>query len=472
MKKYTQSELANAAGGRLLTRNTGRLVYRIINQPNFPEPGSLYVLLRGVDEEEKLLRRLSRQRMAMIAVAKGHGLDVSQWEQNGIGVLEVDNVQRAYFALAAYHRAQFQIPVVEVVGSSGKTTTKELVGAVLNRHMKTLVGRENFNSPHGVVFNLLRLREEHRAAVLEAGMLGYGEIGVSSSIIKPNIAILTCLQRAHFGRLGSMDAILAAKAEVLDSLASDGCLILNGEDEHSRRFPIERFAGEVRRVGLSPQHDLWAEELRWDGQRMHFAACRPGERAACSLPTFGRYNVINALAALMAGLQAGLSLEEASQGLADFRVPPARLQIEEGRDGMMLVNDNFNANPDSTRQLLEEIPSVAQGRPLILIMGDMEKKDARNVQYARDVHREIGRQIGRMNFTHLIAVGRWASEYVEGALAEGVPKQKVSYFATVGEAASQATQWAVPDAVVVCKGSPYVAVRKLLPLFSKDDHEA
>jgi len=227
----------------------------------------------------------------------------------------------------------------------------------------------------------------------------------------------------------------------------------------------------VRRVGLSSRHDLWAEDLQWDGQRMHFTACRANERVACSLPTFGRYNVINALAALMAGLQAGLSLGEASQGLADFHPPPARLEMEEGRDGMMLVNDNFNANPDSTRQMLEELPTVAQGRPLILIMGDMEKR-TRNPQYARDVHREIGRQIGRMDFTHLIAVGHWAVEYVEGALAEGVSEQQVSYYATVEQAMSQAGQRAAPGAVVVCKGSPYVAVRRLLRLFRKDDHEA
>jgi UDP-N-acetylmuramoyl-tripeptide--D-alanyl-D-alanine ligase len=145
----------------------------------------------------------------------------------------------------------------------------------------------------------------------------------------------------------------------------------------------------------------------------------------------------------MVGLQVGLSLEEASQGLADFRVPPARLQIEEGRDGMMLVNDNFNANPDSTRLLLEEISTVAQGRPVILIMGDMENKNARNAQYARDVHREIGRQIGRLDFTHLLAVGHWASEYVEGALAEGVSQQKVAYFSTVEEAKSKAAEWAI-----------------------------
>ncbi|WP_162162941.1 UDP-N-acetylmuramoyl-tripeptide--D-alanyl-D-alanine ligase [Gorillibacterium massiliense] len=452
--------------GKLLTMDFQRPVQRIRNDYQKPMSDCLYFLFNRMVDEDALLTHLVRRRATCIVVKKKHFLTLDKWAGAGIDVIQVDS-NRAYYRLAAYYRDKFAFPVVEVIGSSGKTTTKDMIGSILQAQYPTLISLKNKNHPRGVANNIFRLNEKHRACVFEVGMNEPGEIGFCSNLVKPDIAVLTSLQRAHLSRLGTMENIIKAKSEILNHLAKDGCLIMNGEDTNCKKFPVWHYSGEVLRFGLSPKHDIWASNIVMKAERTYFTAHVKDMEFDCLIHAFGKYNVGNALSAIMVGLRLGLQPDVIIQGLARFRPYFARQQIEHGPQGITVVNDNFNANPDSVRLLFGAIPDLVQNRPLILVMGDMEGPRMEFEAYNRQVHYEIGKLIGQMRFHKLIAIGKWAAEYADGARDEGCPSAKISYFQTIPEAEQELLEALVLNCVILFKASPYVQVRDLIGVLKR-----
>jgi UDP-N-acetylmuramoyl-tripeptide--D-alanyl-D-alanine ligase len=469
MFNISLENLALAIEGEIVTTIKNNRVDSVINHPNLPKKYCMYYLFELFQGEEQLLEKLKKYPVSCIVVKSEQIIMPDKWEKENISVLKVENPHLAYFRLAEFYRAQFSIPLIEVVGSSGKTTTKEMIGAVLNEQFNTYVGLMNYNAPKGVAFNLLNLRTSHQAAVLEAGMSALGHIHLSSSMIKPMIGVVTSLQRAHIAKLGSMENIIKAKSEVLDFLSNEGCLILNAEDENCKKFPYERYKGEVLWYGYSKQCDIWATDIRVEGEWSLFTVHTKDLQFECKIHTFGKYNVGNALAAILVGLKLGMDPERIAKGLAEFTPPPSRLEVSQAPHNITIINDNFNANPDSTTQLLNEIPSFANTRPILLVMGDMENPN-RNEEYAKKVHYEIGQQIGNMNLLKLIAIGKWAKEYVNGALSQGISQDKLVYFPSVAEAAEDFKNCIIPNCMIVLKASSYVQVQELLKLIDKEEN--
>lgn len=461
----TLLDAVTCTGGTLLTDGGGSLVSCVVKSPNRPVAGCLYVQFESNGEEARLLPELRQAGAAGVVVRSGTAWTLDEWERAGIGVIAVPSVADAYYRLAAGYRSRFDIPVVQVIGSSGKTTTKEMVGAALRELGPVLTTYENLNAPLGVAIQLFRLREgHHRAAVLEAGMSGRGHILRSTTMVRPSIGIVTCIHRAHLLRLGSMEAIIRAKAEMLEQLDPAGCLILNGDDANCALYPVHQYAGRVIRYGFAKTCDVRASQVEMEGEWTHFTATGSDYQVACRIHTFGRYQIRNALAALIAGIEAGLTPEQAAKGLESYEPAYARLQTHAGRHGMTLIDDNFNANPDSTRMLLEEIGPFAKDRPLVLVLGDMERGAKESEAYARSVHEEIGRQLATLTFHRVLTVGKWAPSYVEGARQAGVDPAKIAAFAEPDQAREHLLASVTPGCVVVFKASVYTDLHDLLDL--------
>lgn len=454
-------ELENAAGGRILTFAPEKPIQYIVKDPGELQENCLYFCSEK-EENRDLLKRMIACRAAGVVVRAPCRLDVNQWREAGIGIIEVKTPILFQIALAKLYRTKFDIPFVQVIGSAGKTTTKDMIGAVLNAGMSALVGYKNYNTAFGAACNILTLRDRHRAAVLEAGMKSAGYMGFCSSIIRPDIAVLTSIQHAHYVTMGSIENIIEAKSEMLDYLDENGVLILNGEDENCRRFPADRHRGRVLRYGFSEKYDLWASRIVCRNFRTYFVARGRGFRLSCMIRTVGKYNVGNALAAILVGLELGVRPEDIRRGLANFEPMAGRLKVFRGPCDTVLIDDNFNANPDSMRMLLEEIPKFAENRPVVLVMGDVERPDEAIREYAEKVHFLIGRQMAGVRFNKLIAVGKWAKEYVRGAASEGVPLSRMSYYKTVELAKDDFQDFVIPGSVMIFKASVYVSVRELM----------
>lgn len=465
MKHFTPKELCEIVNGKIVVWNNNLSVTSFREQPEDPKENCLHFLFDTFEDEDKFIEELKGYKIAGI-IASNKDIDnlfeISKWEKAKIGVISVNHLNDAYIDLARKYRLNFDIPFVEVTGSSGKTTTKEIVGAILNEKVPTLVGFNNYNAPSGVAYNLFNLRDYHKAAVLEVGMKAAGIIEYSSGILKPNIGVITSIHRSHFVSLGSIDNIIAAKAELLDAIDENGILIINGDDENCQKLPLGRCKGEVLTFGFSNKFDIWASDIKFKNFKTYFTVNTKKFKFSCTLNTFGKYNVANALAAILVGLKLGLSPKEIISGLLNFQPLKGRLTISNGINNTTLINDNFNANPDSTRLLLQEIPNIRNNRPVILVIGDMERPDEEIREYAEKVHFSIGILISTLNIDYTIAIGKWAKEYVNGAIKGGLPNKKISHFDNVEEAKDHIKDFIIDNSIIIFKASLYVPVRHLI----------
>jgi UDP-N-acetylmuramoyl-tripeptide--D-alanyl-D-alanine ligase len=454
-------KLASVINGRILTPSHNNNIPFSVSRFYKTAPASITFLSKRFKEEHALIGLMKKRHVRCVIIDSSLHLSASNWKNAGIAIIRVTSLDLAYTRLARYYNRQFSIPRIQVVGSSGKTTTKEMIGSVLKIKFHTLVGLENVNAVPGVARNIFRLNKNHQAAVLEAGMKAPGIITICSRLIMPTIGVITSINSSHLVRMGSIKNTIAAKAEILRFIPKSGLLIVNWDDANCRKLPLHRCKGEIIRYGFSEQCDIWASDIEQHEFSTTFMVHAGKLLFPCSISIIGKYNVGNALAAVAAGLKMGLEPQEIAQGLQYFKPVSRRLKVHRTNNGVIIIDDNFNANPDSTRMLIDELIVMARTQPFVLVIGDMEQPSPSIAKYARRVHFKIGKQIAQGNFTHVLAVGLWAREYVRGAIQNGFPEDKITYHRTVQGAENDFKKLLTPGTTVVLKASPYIQLYKL-----------
>lgn len=468
MQEYELAELLAVSGGRLIAGDASCRITSFSLHDDPPARAGCHILDRcPYTNERAMLAHLTSQGVHALLVPSAQNIRPEPWSQAGVAVAAVPHMVSALTRLAAFHRSHHDIPIVQVVGSAGKTTTKEMITSLLRQNMPVLSTTGSLNGPEETARTLLHLTDRHRAAVIETGMLQSGVIAQSAGLLRPTYGVVTTVQRAHVVRMGSLGKIIAAKAELVPYIPAHGALMINWENEHCRKFPLHLCPGRVVRFGFSDQCDIRAARLSYEGFRTAFTALRGQQEITVTLNTFGSYNVGNALAAVGIGLELGLSPEEIATGLAAFRPVSGRLEVSEGDRGVTVVSDHANANPDSTAQLLAAVPHVLQGRPMVLVLGDMERPDDSIAVYARQVHREIGELIANMGPCRLIAIGKWAPDCVRGALSKGFSAAEAFCYPSVEAAQAQFPALVMPGSVVVFKASVYTLISQLIACLGK-----
>ncbi len=347
---------------------------------------------------------------------------------------------------AGWWRARFPVRVIGITGSVGKTSTKELTWAILSRRYETLKTEGNLNSEIGLPLMLLRLTARHQWAVLEMGMYARGEIAALCAIARPVIGVVTMVGPVHLERLGSMEAIAAAKAELVEALPEDGVAVLNRDDPYVRGM-AERTRARVFFYGLDPEADLWADEIVSEGlEGVRFDLHYRGEtfrRVRVSL--LGRHSVHTALRAIAVGLLEGLTWEEIFAGLRDRRAQ-LRLVAVPGLRGSTILDDTYNASPPSMLAALNLLAEL-DGRK-IAVLGDMLELGA----YEIEGHRLVGGRAGAVADL-LITVGPRARIIAQEAMAVGLPPHRVWICDSNQEAIEVLRQILEPGDVVLVKGS-------------------
>lgn len=325
------------------------------------------------------------------------------------------DTQAALTRIAAVWRETFALPVVAVAGSNGKTTTKEMISAILAAwlgELRRLASYGNFNNAIGVPLSVLRLQRTHRAAVFELGMNHPGEIAHLAAIAQPTVALVNNAQREHQEFMGTVEAVALENGAVFEALPASGVAVLPGDDDYAALW--ERLAGsrKIFRFGFDTGFDVHAEQIRAGSTRTEFRLCVEGESVLVTLNAPGRHNLRNALAAATSAYAAGAPLEALAQGLAAFRPVGGRMQPQSMADGFQLIDDSYNANPDSVRAAIDVLADL-DGRK-ILILGDMAEVGKQGPA----MHIEVGAYAIERGIDYLLTLGE-ASHHAAEAFGEG-----------------------------------------------------
>ncbi|MDR2365268.1 MAG: UDP-N-acetylmuramoyl-tripeptide--D-alanyl-D-alanine ligase [Zoogloeaceae bacterium] len=378
----------------------------------------------------------------------------------GVPVIQVKDTRQALGELAAAWRREFTLPLVAVTGSNGKTTTREMIASILKTAWgedAVLTPQGNFNNDIGVPLTLLRLGAEHKAAALEMGMNHPGEIAYLTRIVRPTAALVTNAQRAHLESLGDVDAVAMEKASIYDTL--EGVAIINNDDPHAALW-LQKNARRARLTfALDHPADVRGEvHSRGLNTRLTLTTAQGARDFELRIP--GRHNAANACAAAAAGLAMGVDLDTLVEGLRRFSGVTGRLQQKAGPWGAVIIDDTYNANPDSVRAGIDVLTSVV-GRQF-LILGDMGEVGESSAQY----HDEIGGYAKSMGVDRLYALGeasvQAARNFGEGAHVFKTPEALVK--ALLGELKGYAKDGNSGAITLLVKGSRFMRMERVVAL--------
>jgi len=356
-------ELLSAAARRLKITLQGADVryLRVVTDTRAIQPGDLFVALKG--------ERFDAHDFVAEAASKGAiGALVSHAVDAPIAQLVVPDTLLGLQQLAASWRADFDLPVIGVTGSNGKTTTKQLLAAVFAARGPVLATEGNLNNHIGVPLTLLKLRQEHRTAVIEMGASNPGEIALLAALAQPGVGIVTQAGDAHLEGFGSREGVAHAKGEMFTSLR-DGTAIINADDAYAGLW--KKLAGRNRMVsfGFAAHAEVRAEDLLSTPDGNRFTLLTPDGSATVNLPLPGRHNIANALAAAAAGYALGLSAGEIVLGLQQVERPKGRVVLHTLPNGARLIDDSYNANPTSLAAAMALLAKEPGQR--VLVLGDM-----------------------------------------------------------------------------------------------------
>jgi UDP-N-acetylmuramoyl-tripeptide--D-alanyl-D-alanine ligase len=365
-------------------------------------------------------------------------------------ILGVRDPLFAYQQLATHHRSRFDIPVVAVTGSNGKTTTKEMVASVMAHRWKVLKTEGNLNNRIGVPQTLFRLNGRHEGAVIEMGVDRVGQTTRLCEIARPTIGIITNIGPDHLEFFGSMEGSAQSKAELLDLLPAAGTAVLNADDPYYD-YLASRATCSVVSFGFSSKADVRATDMKSDGRNgTIFRLLLPGKvrHTIVRIHVQGAHNVTNALAAAAVGAVLGLPGGVIAQGLSCFRPAAMRSQVFVSQ-GVTVINDCYNANPASMKAAVQLLAERGAGRNTIAVLGDMLELGAGAVP----MHKEVGAFVAQQGIDQLVACGVLGRSLAEGAEQAGLDRTRIVLAHDASTAAAAVKAIVKPGDVVLVKAS-------------------
>ena len=411
LESRTLKYVAEACGGCLARGSPDARVARVCTDSRQARAGDLFVALAG--------ERFDGHEFVSLAVRQGAAAVLVEQEPPAgtlAAVIRAANTRQALGQLAARYRRDFGLPIVAVAGSNGKTTTKDLIAAVLRQRFSTLHSEASFNNDVGVPLTLLRLESANEAAVLEAGTNHPGELAPLVRMIEPVYGVITSIGREHLEFFGDLAGVAEEEGWLPELLPAEGRLFVNGDSPMIERLE-RRTRATVVRVGLGPGNDWRARLATVDDTGTTFDVMAPV--ASCGgeyrLPLLGRHQVAIALLAIAVGVQFGLTRSEIQRGLTACPPPRMRLQLWE-TNGIRVLDDAYNANADSMRAALQTLHDLPCAGRRVAVLGDMNELGTA----AATAHAEVGALAAELGVNHLFAVGKHARVMGQSARRAGL----------------------------------------------------
>ncbi|NWG87210.1 MAG: UDP-N-acetylmuramoyl-tripeptide--D-alanyl-D-alanine ligase [Hydrogenophilaceae bacterium] len=422
---------------------------------NLPK-GALFIALRG--------ERFDGHSFAAKALAAGAAAVMidADAKLTLAPAIVVPDTRLALGQLAAWHRARQPAKVVAITGSNGKTTVKEMTAAILRAEAgeaAVLATEGNLNNDIGMPLMLLRLAPAHRYAVIEMGMNHPGELTYLSGLAQPDAALVNNAQRAHLEGLQTVEAVARAKGEIFSGLKNDGVALINADDPHAGLWRQMNSGRRIVSFGLSEGADVRVEH-----RSLAYGAAltlhTPAGTVQCELRTPGLHNVRNAAAATAAALALGASLDAVAKGLGGYAGVKGRLQRKECLLGAHLIDDTYNANPDSVSAAIQVLATQPGKR--ILVLGDMGELGPSGA----DLHREIGEKARAAGIERLFCLGELSIHAAQG-FGPANDRQRAMHFERIEELLADVENELAPEVTVLVKGSRFMQMERVVKSFSE-----
>jgi len=406
------------------------------------QAGQLFVALRGPNFDAHDFAENVREAGAA-ALLVDHELDCS------LPQLVAQDTLLALGQLAAYWRSQLSLPVVAVTGSNGKTTVKEILASVFSRLGETLATKGNLNNHIGVPLTLLSINKQHKAAVIEMGANNPNEISYLTNMARPNVAMINNAAAAHLEGFGSLEGVAKAKGEIYQGLDKDGVAIVNADDQFAPLWRDLAKHNKTLSFGLQEPADVtceWQGDI--NGNRLNIRT--PVGEFDCTLKLLGRHNVMNALAATAVAVAANVNLQTIADGIGALQAVPGRLQLKPGVNGARVIDDTYNANPNSLRAGLDVLASCEGEK--FLVLGDMGELGENSIE----LHQQAGADAARLNIDRIFTLGGFSEEATEAFGENG------QHFEDVDELVNAIVPILSKDATVLVKGSRMMRMERVV----------
>lgn len=338
------------------------------------------------------------------------------------------------------------IDYVAVTGSTGKTTTKDMIYSVLSSKYNTLKTEGNFNNHIGLPLTIFKLKDEHECAILEMGMSSFGEIEYLSNIVNHKIAVISNIGLSHIENLGSREGILKAKLEITKNFTNDNTLIINADDEYLKTLKKKELNYNLKTFGFEKESDLYCTGYKMNETGIDFECIVHNQKEEFFIPARGKHNIYNAMAAILTGIQLGLSIDRIKKGLLNFKNGKMRLDILK-TDSFEIINDAYNASPDSMKAALNILGEYKKNRK-IAVLGDMLEMG----EYAKNGHELVG-EYANGNSDLIITVGKDSKHIGNGAIKKGFNGQNVIHFNSNSQVIDYLKNTLKKDDVILIKGS-------------------
>ncbi|MCK4507051.1 MAG: UDP-N-acetylmuramoyl-tripeptide--D-alanyl-D-alanine ligase [Desulfuromonadales bacterium] len=442
-------EVAEITGGHLMQNGASVQFQGISTDSRTLQPGDLFIPLRGdnFDGHDYLTLAIQRGAAGCLSEEMIGGLLVP--------VVKVADTLKALGDLAAAVRRKFAGPVVGITGTSGKTTCKEMLAAILEHSGPGLKSAGNFNNLIGVPLTLFELKPEHRWAVVEMGMSARGEIARLAEIAAPNVGLITNVGAGHLENFEEISGVARAKGELFISLPADGVALINADDPEVCLLPV---ANGVRKVlyGTSSDAAVRADKIMAQNGSVGFDLTIDGAAQRVVLPLPGRHNVSNALGAAAAATVLGIRLQEIATGLEAFKPCPGRMELLELPGDIVVLEDSYNANPLSVHAALDALHDLGSLGRRIAVLADMLELGPT----APELHYQIG-TIAAERTDWLFTYGALAAEIIRGATDAGLSTDKVFVADSHDELAARLLEVLQDGDRVLIKGSRGMRMEKI-----------
>jgi len=444
--------------GAAMVGDAATPVLRVHTDTRTIAAGDLFVALRGerFDANDMLHEAQAQGAAAVLCHA---GLAASAYPA-GLPRIEVADTKLALATLATGWRAQFKLPLIAVTGSNGKTTVTQMIASILRAHAPdgaSLATVGNFNNDIGVPLTLLRMRPQHRIAVVELGMNHPGEIAVLAAMAQPTVALVNNAQREHLEFMHTIEAVARENGSVLSALPANGTAVFPADDDYA---PVWRGLSAGRALSTFAVSDAGADlvvrDAHWQDGAWQVVATTPQRELRYRLAIAGRHNVKNSLAAAACALAAGVSTATVVHGLEAFQPVKGRCRAMQVRDGVLnftLVDDTYNANPDSMRAAIDVLADLPG--PRLLVMGDMGEVGEQGPAF----HAEAGSYARDAGIEHVLALGASSAH----AVAQ-IPGAR--HFTEVSDLNAAALALAPGVASVLVKGSRFMRMERVVEALS------